>query len=139
MFAAFIARRPLFKKGPCVRHPSVCRHRQFLADSDFGSFHFFPAHRTCWRLVVAQHSESFHRFGVIVYQLVDAILVAFALQTNHAVKSLVAEELRKVTVVNVNLGTLPKERHELAENFRILFHERGELFNQSINFICEHV
>ena len=50
-----------------------------------------------------------------------------------------AEELRKIAVVNVNLGTLPEKRHELAENFRILFHEWGELFNQGVNFVCEHV
>ena len=139
MLAAFIARRPLFKKGPCVRHPSVCRHRQFLADGDFGGFYFFPAHRTSRCLIVTQHSKRFHRFRIIVYQLVNAILVAFAFQADDAVKPLVPEEFRKVAVVNVNLGTLPEKRHELAENFRILFHKRGEFFYQGVNFVCEHI
>ena len=141
VLAAFIAFCiwAFFEQSPCIRHPTVGGHGEFLANGNFGGFYLFPAHGACWRLVVAQHSERFHRFGIVVHQLVNAVLVAFAFQTDHAVKALVTQEFREVAVVNVNLGTLPKKCHKLAENFRILFHERGELFNKGVNFVCEHV
>lgn len=114
------ARAFTFEERPCVGHPPVGVHGEFLAHGDFGGFHVFPADRSCGRLVVAQHPERFHGFGVVVDQLVDAVLVAFALQADDAVEPLATEELGEVAVVDVDLAAPAEERGEFAEDFGTL-------------------
>ena len=81
------------KDGPGIGRPAVGVHGELVAHGDFGGFDFFPLDVPCGCFVVAQHADGVHHFGIVIDKFIDAVLVAFAADTDDLVRSVVLKKL----------------------------------------------
>ena len=75
---------------------------------------------------------------MVVYELVHAVLVAFACKTQHLVEPLAAQEFRKFASVGLDFRCSAEKDREFAEYFGIFLHERGKLLDERFDRFGGH-
>ena len=98
----------------------------------------FPVDFFLGRGVVAQHAERFHRFGMVVHELVHAVLETLSCKAQNLVEPFAAQEFRKLASVRLDFrGSAEKDR-EFAEYFGFFLHERGKFLDERFDRFGGH-